>query len=495
MAASGTSKTALERICACPEPDLSEADIDDASRFLLGASDSARKEFAQRQLHARRRTTQLLAFYKSYQCHMARLHVLASCAVTLGRLCGYSKEFDEMGELFMPVMADGLPRTPAWARYMESCESGNPAPVRDELWIAAHMKDMQTIQSDGLDQRFYEQASEHSRDPMWTMVRRHMEVTLGSRLMDNAALSGDVAMETAIAHSLVLGLKRLTSQGWDLLRYFAKEAARAILAPARGAGRDLKSYRSMAWALVRNTLLCWTAYRTYQRGVKAKDRGSERSDAHWPLLEQGLGSRINQVHPRIVQFYGNPARFEADVNVHFSTLPARLGSIAATLMLGQGLYEAQQEKIETRFRAFRRADGSLHFLREFYCGGKLRCFDSDFVIRNLNGEPRLFEIFSDLKLAVVMKMEPLKDGGLLIRGEDIFYRGVRVPAFGLQVEFRSQVVETGSQPAINIEGRLLMKPRTAFGAFLVQRVLRRPEELGAIRYTVRPTPADATAAS
>jgi len=495
MASSGISKAALHPVCACQEPDLCEADINDAGRFLLGASDSARKEFAQRQLHARRRTTQLLAFYCSYPCHMAPLHILTSCAVTLGRLCGYCKEFDDMGELFMPVTAEGLARTPAWAKYMEACESGNPAPVRDELWIAAHMKDMQTIQSAGLDQRFYEEASEHSRDPMWTMVRRHMEVTLGSRLMDGAALTGEVAMETAIAHSLLLGLKRLTSQGWDLLRYFAKETAQAIIRPASGPPRGLRTYRSTALALIRSTSLCWAAYRIYQRGVKVKDRGSQRSDAHWPLLEQGLGSRINLVHPLIVHFYSNPARFEADVNVHFSTLPARVGSIAATLMLGQGLYEGSNEKIETRFRAFRRTDGSLHFLREFYCGGKLRCFDSDFVIRNLNGEPRLFEIFSDLKLSVVMKMEPLDGGGLLIRGEDIFYRGVHVPAFGLQVEFRSQVVETGEQPRLDIEGRLLMKPRTSLGAFLIRRVLRRPEELGAIRYRVRALSADATTVS
>jgi Domain of unknown function (DUF4166) len=481
--------------CACLEPELCDADIDDSSRFLLGASDAAKRDFARRQLRARRRTTQLLAFYHAYRCHMARLHILASCAVTLGRLCGYSKEFDEMGELFMPVTAEGAPRTPEWAAYMQACGSCRPMPLRDELWISAHMRDMEKVQSIGLDHQFYAEAGEHSRDPMWTMVRRHMEVTLGSRLMDSAALAGDVAPETAIAFSLLIGVKRLFSQRWELLRYFAKETARAVVSPARGPERTLESYRSTALELMRNSVLSWAAYRTYQRGVKAKGRGSERSDAHWPLLEEGLGSRIGQVHPLIVEFYSNPARFHADVNVRFSTLPARLASIAATLLLGQGLYETQQERIETRFRAFRRADGSLHFLREFYCAGSLRAFDSDFVIRELRGVPRLFEIFSELNLAVVMRMEPLPDGGLLISGEDIFYRGMRLPSLGLQVEFRSHVVEVEGQSLLQIKGKLLMKPRSAAGTYLIRRLMRRPEELGAICYLVRSLPADAAAAS
>ncbi len=63
------------------------------------------------------------------------------------------------------------------------------------------MNDMKLVQANGLEQKFYED-HKHSRDPMWAMVQRHMEVTLGSRLMDSAALSGDVAWETAIAHSL-----------------------------------------------------------------------------------------------------------------------------------------------------------------------------------------------------------------------------------------------------------------------------------------------------
>lgn len=490
MARPRESEPALQT-CACLEPELCETDIDDSCRFLLGSSDGFKAEFARQQLRARRRTTQLIQLYELYPCRMARLHILTSCAVTLGRLCGYSKEFDEMGELFMPVTPEGAPRTPEWAAYIQACEYGRPLEICDEQWIAAHMKDMTEIQNAGLDQTFYAAAARHSRDPMWNMVARHMEVTLGSRLMDSVALAGNVALETAIAHSLLIGVKRLFSKGRDLLRYFAKETARAIVLPVREPARVLRSYRSTALTLIKSSVLAWAAYRIYQRGVKARDRGSERSDAHWPLLEQGLGSRVHDVHPLIVQFYGNPARFSADVSVRFSTLPARLGSIAATLILGQGLYEAGQEKIDSRFRAFRRQDGSLHFVREFYCAGRLRCFDSDFAIRDMNGSPRLFEIFSDLNLAVLMKMEPLQDRGLLIRGEHIFYRGVRLPSLGLQVEFCSRVVEKTERPEIHIEGRLLMRPGSAVGGFLVRQLLRRPEELGSIRYLVRPLAAEA----
>lgn len=495
MAAQGEATAVMQAIEPCAEPVLCEADLQDTRRFLLGASDTAKSEFALRQLHARRRATDLLKFYRQFPCHMSRLHLLTACAVSLGRLCGYSEEFDEMGEHFMPVTHEGAARTPEWEAYIQSCKAGRPAATRDELWIAAHMNDMRIVQTKGLEQRFYEKSSEHSRDPMWAMVQRHMEVTLGSRLMDAAALSGNVAFETAIADSLGLGFRRLFSRGWDLLRYFARETAHAIFVLEHGPRRRLASYRATAFGLLKNTVLCSAAYRTYRRGVKAANRGIERSDASWPLLQEALGSRISQVHPLIVAFYSNPSRFHARVSVHFATLPARLGSMAATLMLGQGLYEAHLDDIETRFRAFRRTDGSLHFVRELYCKDNLRGFDSDFVIRTLDGSPRLFEVFDDLKISVPMKLEPSPDGGLLISGDDIFYRGVRLPSLGLNVEFRSSVVEGDGPAQIRIEGKLLVRPRSGLSRFFVRRLLRRPEELGGIIYLVRPLPAGAEAGS
>ncbi|PYP83622.1 MAG: hypothetical protein DMG65_24120 [Candidatus Angelobacter sp. Gp1-AA117] len=493
MATQVRAKHDRQVVETCTGPDLCEADLQDATRFLLGASDAAKAEFALRQLRARRRTTRLLEFYLLFPCRMARLHLLASCAVTLGRLCGYSREFDAMGEHFMPVASDGTARTSEWDAYIQSCKAGHPPATRDERWIAAHMNDMEIVQAHGLDQQFYQKAAEHSRDPMWRMVQRHMEVTLGSRLMDSAALSGDIAWETAIAHSLGLGFKRLFSQRWDLLRYFAKETARALLVRSPGPKRGLASYRMTALSLLKNTLLCSSVYRTYRRGVKAAGRGTERPDAVWPLLQEAMGVRIAEVHPRIVEFYSNPARFQARVRVHFSTLPARIGSMFAALLLGQGLYESHLDGSETRFRAFRRSDGSLHFVREIYCQNNLRSFDSDFAIRTLDGSPRLFEIFDDLKIAVPMQMEPVGNGALLIHGDELFYRGIRLPLFGFRVQFRSSVAESDGQTEIRIEGRLLLQPRSVQGTFLLRTILRRPEELGRISYVVRALPAGATA--
>ena len=163
------------------------------------------------------------------------------------------------------------------------------------------------------------------------------------------------------------------------------------------------------------------------------------------------------------------------------------------MLLGQGLYESHLDDSETRFRAFRRSDGSLHFVREIYCQNNLRSFDSDFVIRTLDGSPRLFEIFDDLKIAVPMQMEPMGNGDLLIHGDELFYRGVRLPLFGFRVQFRSSVVESDGQPEIRIEGKLLLQPRSPQGTFLLRTILRRPEELGSISYVVRALPAGATA--
>ncbi len=52
-----------------------------------------------------------------YSCRLSNLHLLATCAVTLGRFAGVSKEFDELGAEFMPATPDGTPRTSVWQDY------------------------------------------------------------------------------------------------------------------------------------------------------------------------------------------------------------------------------------------------------------------------------------------------------------------------------------------------------------------------------------------
>ncbi|HZS98835.1 MAG TPA: hypothetical protein VFA40_18770, partial [Terriglobales bacterium] len=132
-------------------------------------------------------------------------------------------------------------------------------------------------------------------------------------------------------------------------------------------------------------------------------------------------------------------------------------------------------------------DGSMHFLRELYMGETLRVFDSDFIVKNVNGVPTLFEVFVDKHLEVEMSVTPLPEGGLSIRAKNFYYRGTRLPCPGLQVEFQSHVVKDDSMgDMLSIEGRLLMQPDTGWGYFLMCRLLRRPEVLGTIRYVARP---------
>jgi hypothetical protein len=159
------------------------------------------------------------------------------------------------------------------------------------------------------------------------------------------------------------------------------------------------------------------------------------------------------------------------------TLPARFWSRFLTFLFGQGLYETDLEEIPTRFRIFERADGSMHFVRELYCNGKYRIFDSDFVVRG----GKLYEVFTDLKASVEMRVETIENGSLLIQSRNFLLHGKRLPAIGLNVEFKSRV----ENETLKIDGQLLMKPKTKFGTFFARKILRRPENLGSIHYVAR----------
>jgi hypothetical protein len=175
-----------------------------------------------------------------------------------------------------------------------------------------------------------------------------------------------------------------------------------------------------------------------------------------------------------VRFYSNPGHFNVAASLDLKTLPARVWTFLATLLVGQGLYETPAEAVPARFRVFRRADGSMHFLRELYVGYALRVFDSDFVVRQHHGRPVLFEVFVELGLEVAMELTVLEEGALSIRGKELLFRGTRVPAFGLEVEFISRALGTD----LTIDGHLRMRPTTGIGRFFMYKVLRRPEELG-----------------
>jgi hypothetical protein len=158
------------------------------------------------------------------------------------------------------------------------------------------------------------------------------------------------------------------------------------------------------------------------------------------------------------------------------TLPAKLWSRFLTMLVGQGLYETNLQEIPARFRIFQRKDGSMHFIRELYCDGKFRIFDSDFVIEN----GKLYEVFKDLRSAVEMHVAPTENSGLSIQSRNFLFRGWKMPSIGLNVEFKSRVE---MDQTLKIEGQLSMRPKTRFGRFFAYKVLRRPQNLGSINYT------------
>jgi hypothetical protein len=496
VASKTTDSTSGCATAAAVAPDLdappTSSDLREARRYLPNGSAEKQAAFAERQLRARSRATLLLDFYRRYPCHLANLHLLASCAVALGRFRGFSPEFDEMGEEFMLIGEDGRPRTSAWQKYVEACEAARPWQVRDELWIAAHMEDMERVRRSGLEERFRRQAAAHADDPTWQAINQHVEATLGTRLMDRIALDGTVAYETAFAHSLSATFFRLCTVSWHMVRRYWWEGFRAIVAPSGKSHEGIVSYRGLALHAARYSFTAWNASGVYRRGMRERDRGRRSSEDGWPLLADVLGPRISEVHPLIVRFYQNPANFRVRVKVDLHTLPAKLWSRVITLLIGQGPYEESGSEVDAQFRVFRRRDGSMHFLRELYMGDTLRVFDSDFVVRAVNGVPALFEVFVDKHIEVEMSVTPLAEGALSIRGKNFYYRGARLPCPGLRVEFQSHVVKDDSlREVLNIEGRLLMQPDTGWGRFLMCRLLRRPDVLGTIRYVARPLAAAA----
>jgi hypothetical protein len=475
---------------------VSGFDRAEAARFLPQATPEECEAFARRQVRARYRLKALHTFHKRNPCRMARIHLLTASAVVIGRFCGFSPSFDAIGEALMPADDEGAPRTAAWRDYEAACESGRPFEVRDEHWMIAHVEDMEAVKRSGLDRAFHEESEARRDDPTWRLLSQHMEMTLGARLIDRSALRGAIAYETAMAQGMATAISRLVRAGSRLLRRYAWDAAKAIALPRREPSRELFTYRKTAFLLALYSCSAFSASAVYRRGLRLRDRGRAAEHDAWPLLAEVLGARVAEVSPAIARFYENPSRFAVRAKLELRTLPAKLWSCAATLLIGQGLYETPEGEIDARFRVYRRADGSMHFVRELYLGDTLRVFDSDFVVRRTKSGPRLFEVFADHGIEVEMRVEPLPERGLVIRGEHVRLRGFPLPTFGIVVEFQSRADGDGR---LFIDGRLLMRPRTGFGRFVARTLLRRPEELGAIHYEAealeaRPLPSQLFAA-
>jgi hypothetical protein len=129
---------------------------------------------------------------------VARIHLMTSAAVVLGRFCGFSATFDAIGAALMPVTDAGAPRTPAWSHYRAACDARKPRALRDELWVAAHVGDMERVRAEGLDRAFYDESEQHAGNPTYRLLRQHVEMTLDTRLVNETALAAVPYEETRL---------------------------------------------------------------------------------------------------------------------------------------------------------------------------------------------------------------------------------------------------------------------------------------------------------
>lgn len=451
--------------------------LQEAKRYLPNANETEMHAFAKRQFSARRRVWKLKKFYGENFCRLTRLHLLAACAISLGRFCGVSKVFDEIGESLMPVDDNLQPTNKNWKIYAEACQNKLPLEVCDELWLTAHFKDIERIRTKNLEEKFYAESALHQNEPIRLLLKQHLEVTLGVRLMDKSAIAGLIPHETAIADSLSLTVKNLSTACIQLVGRYVSESFRAVFDFSKESDRELLTYRQNAFDMARFFFLSFSVSKIFRRGIRERERGSRAESENWNLLETVLGERVAEIDPLIREFYGNPSRFDVTATLKLETLPAKIWSRLLTLIFGQGLFETNLEEIPARFRIFKRRDGSMHFIRELYCDGKYRVFDSDFVVEN----GKLYEVFKDLNTSVEMHVSPIENRGLSILGKKILFHGKTMPSIGLTVEFQSRVENN----ILKIDGRLQMKPKTKFGEFFARKVLRRPQDLGSIHYVAR----------
>ncbi|MCP3104956.1 DUF4166 domain-containing protein [Myxococcus sp. K15C18031901] len=412
---------------------LSRGELLEAARLLPGADRAALHDFAFRQRACRLSLSLLEDFYAAHPCRMARVHLLAASAVTLGRFWGVSEPFARLGAAVMPVDALGRARTPAWAAYARACEEHLPLEIRDERWIDAHMQDVARARELGYEAAFLEEARAHAGEPLWRLLAQHLEMTLGARLFDHPALAGAVPPESAMAQGLALSLRRIARAGWSLLSHYAPRTLRAWVLPRWHAVPGLAGERRAAWLLLSSFVTAWTAAGVYRRGVKLLHRGQRVGPSDvWPLLAPVLGDDLPRVDPRVARFYANPGAWTMRATVSLSSRAARVLAWLSTRLTGQGLSEHGAHAFPGRFRTFRRADGSMHFVRELYCDGALRVFDSDFVVR----QGRLYEVFVEHGLELELAVSVLDGGGLRLRGRTLRWHGLWLPWLGRQVEFR-----------------------------------------------------------
>ncbi|HHO49310.1 MAG TPA: hypothetical protein ENK18_00165 [Deltaproteobacteria bacterium] len=460
-------------------PRLHPTERVDALRYV--AEDQV-EAFTLRQRASRVRVARINAFYLRYPCRMGALHRLAVAGIAVSRSAGLSEAYHQIGELLCPVDLDGQPRTEGWRAFVHAFEQGCPGDLREERWLQAHFTDMEQVKAAGWLERFALEEEAHRGDPAWRMLGEHMEVTLGTRLEDGQALAGALALETAIAASLARVARRQLVTGLGLVRTYVRDAIRATLAGGPWVPPHAPSDRALVCCLVRATASAVRIRRVWRLGLARRQRGAEGPGAAWslsPSLERVLGPRLEQMDPTVHALFSSMDRFTMTASVHLHHRLTTWMAWLATLLVGQGMYEESLEQVPARFRLFRRDDGSLHFVREFWCDEAVRVFDSDFVVRWIDGQPTLLEVFQQLGIAAQMRTEVLDDGGVSMTIVRLFIRGVPVGVGPARVCFETRPHAPGQ---LQVVGVLELAPRTASVRWVLRRLLRLPERLGEIRY-------------
>lgn len=464
-------------------PRLHPTERAEALRYVPEEEVSA---FASRQRAARLRSALMDAFYLRYPCRMGVLHRLAAAGIAVARFSGVSEVYDAIGQRLMPIDVDQRPRTELWAAYVRAFEEGRPADYREERWLEAHLSDMEQVRAEGWVERFEDEHRAHRDDPMWWALREHMSVTLGTRVQDAEALAGEIPLETAMATSLGRVVRRLVSTGFRVVRIYAGAAARAMLRRGPWVPPHAPSDGRLVCSLVRATLNIAQVRRIWRLGVRRHARGAERAGAAWslePSLGRVLDADLERLDPRVRRLFAAMHRFEMTASVHLYHRLGRGLAWLATLLVGQGMYEEELAQVPARFRLFRRDDGSLHFVREFWCDEEIRVFDSDFVVREVDGVATLLEVFTDLGVAARMRTEVSQAGALSMTIVGLFVAGIPVRPGPIEVCF---VTEPGEGDGVHVRGVLDVRPRSRLGRWWWHRVMGIPERVGEIRYFAEP---------
>ena len=335
----------------------------------------------------------------------------------------------------------------------------------------------------GLD-RASAEADVHPGDPIWRLLRQHMEITLDARLIDHSGAGRRRRLETAVAQGMSLALKRIATDRRRLLSSYAGETTRALV-------RAGDSARPGVWRSRDGARAPGVERDRVERGARlstARARGPPRSRAEgdtWPLLATMLGARVGEVPPLIVDFYSNPARFRVQAALELHTLPARFWSFVATMLVGQGLYETVRSRGALPRLPPR---GRLDALRP---RAALRRRAARLRLRlRRPGRPGRTASFRGLPRPGRRRRAgrpSLRRGRPRDPLPACVLRGLQLPNAPIKVEFRTrEVVDDAGLPSLEIDGLLLMQPATAWGWVLAHWLLRQPEELGRIRYRAWP---------